>query len=219
GQLQFRTLKAALRHEQTSREHARHVSERNWWRQCDESGWDASEYPSLTSEGLQQWEMHTHVDHVFDLVPFWQRAVDAAERGQVLRLEEFLEKMEGGGGWRTANEVLGMLGEGRLAASADGEDGLSVEAASDGTKSSSGGWKKGWAVEHGRQVRPRSEHVHWDEEVVASGEDVQRFVESVARQTAVNEERRQQMHRFFEMSTEEKIQKIQETIHFLRNHR
>ncbi|KAI6162061.1 hypothetical protein EDD17DRAFT_588977 [Pisolithus thermaeus] len=54
----------------------------------------------LTSERLQQWGMHMHVDHVFDLVPFWRRAVDAAERGEELRLESSLRRWRGMGGGR-----------------------------------------------------------------------------------------------------------------------
>lgn len=207
----------------------------------------------LTSEGLRQWEMHAHVDHVFDLVPFWQRGIDAAEKGEVLRLEEFLEQMEGDGGWRTANDVLGVLGGWKMStaerARDQGETGWgqreawepngfgwgwgvnSACVASDATETShgrDGGWgtRKEWAGrgkngggQDGRGVRG----------------ELRDFVDAIARQEAVTEDRRREMHMFLEVScrslsdglgdvdrerwqmpVEQQIQKIHETIQTLR---
>lgn len=242
----------------------------------DGSCWDKIDHPPLTSEGLRQWEMHAHVDHVFDLVPFWQRGIDAAEKGEVLRLEEFLEKMEGDGGWRTANEVLGMLGGWKGSPSEQpmcrndwgaGQRGTwesnavdwggnprggwgmgSTRVASDATESSRGrnsGWgvreeradgrNAGAAVQDGWAGRTRVQMV---QAVRGDGrrEELHHFADAIARQEAVNEERRKQMHLFFEvcsryqsnmsaewsptwqMPMEQKIQKIEETIRFLRTH-
>jgi len=267
GQPSSPNVEGALDHERTTRDHkppaakddrnAKGVDgERvpaNHLQTADKSGWDKIGQARLTTEGLRQWEMHAHVDHVFDLVPFWQRGIDAAEKGEVLRMEEFLEKMEGDGGWRTANEVLGMLGGewgGRnqgdwaasqrgawepnafgWAASQRGGWGVgSTHVASDATESShrrDGGWgvREEWAMGEsdlkmgrGKQERPRIQMAR----AVGSGsggrEELRHFVDAIARQEAVNDERRKQMHLFFEMPMEQKIQKIQDTIRFLRAH-
>ncbi|KAG8219697.1 hypothetical protein J3R82DRAFT_652 [Butyriboletus roseoflavus] len=271
-QVLFPNLNAALNHERTAHDHERSAAENdkgvngadgmriqeNHLQTLDETCWGKIDHPPLTSEGLRQWEMHAHVDHVFDLVPFWQRGIDAAEKGEVLRLEEFLEKMEGDGGWRTANEVLGMLGGWRespsarpmwgepcrndwgavqrgtwestgidWAANQRGGWGVgSTRVASDATESSRGrdsGWAGGRgtyggaAVQDGWAARTRVKMVQ-----AVRGEDgreeLHHFADAIARQEAVNEERRKQMHLFFEMPMEQKIQKIEETIRFLRAH-
>ncbi|KAI6047761.1 hypothetical protein EDC04DRAFT_2619816 [Pisolithus marmoratus] len=180
----------------------------------------------LTSERLQQWGMHMHVDHVFDLVPFWCRAVDAAERGEELRLEEFLEQMEGDGGWRIASDVWNLLADQKS----------SRKAASDLTHmdEENKGWgiAEDWAMPRhnsdGRSNKdwdtPQNWHDHagWN---IAESWDItgqaalhwtgDNFVDSVARREAVSEERRKQMHKFFQMPTEQKIREIEEIIQIL----
>ncbi|KAG0696030.1 hypothetical protein DFH29DRAFT_1004918 [Suillus ampliporus] len=193
NQFYFTTMQAALRHENTFPEHAQHVSESEWWKPQDDGGWGAPEPPPLTSEGLRTWEMQTHVDHVFDLVPFWIRAVDAAERGEVLRLEEFLQKMEGDGGWRTADEVWGMLGF--------------LEEAESWT----GGWDKGWGVIEDWAMPTNSSSSHHRKDVGVTHP----FVDDIALQEAADEDRRRRMHRFFEMPTDQKVLKINEIIRYL----
>ncbi|KIK93995.1 hypothetical protein PAXRUDRAFT_828433 [Paxillus rubicundulus Ve08.2h10] len=290
GQLYLPNLKAALRHERTFHEYLRdeagrnmHTSEETARRRTPApvqsshgNDWGKIDYPRLTAEGLRKWDMHTHVDHVFDLVPFWQCAVDAAGRGEVLRLEEFLEKMEGNGGWRTSNEVLRMLAGWNVSEGAHEDGGhdwgqpnmndwaasqggglvwgeshannwagtqrgccgaastVPTRVASDATQSSAGR-HSGWGCAEdlvaaedltlGHHARPGvvlQGHLTSGGDIgsrlqpYACREGPQHFVDSVARQKAVNEERRQQMHVFFEMPTEQKIQKIQETIRFLR---
>lgn len=256
----FRNFKAALNHERTTHGHERSAVENgkgangadgiripeNHLQTSDETCWDKIDHPPLTSEGLRQWDMHAHVDHVFDLVPFWQRGIDAAEKGEVLRLEEFLEKMEGDGGWRTANEVLGMLGgspwkvfpsqrskwgqpcrddgtwESNVfdwpASERGGWGVVSTRVASDATESSRGrdsGWgiREEWAeggsdfkmgrgntgaIQDGWAGRTRVKMVP----AVRGGDrraELHHFVDTIARQEAVNEERREQMHLFFEV--------------------
>ncbi|OAX44384.1 hypothetical protein K503DRAFT_861438 [Rhizopogon vinicolor AM-OR11-026] len=232
NQIYFPNLKAALRHEKTSSEHARHISEAEWWKPQDDR-WGLPDPPPLTSEGLRTWEMQTHVDHVYDLVPFWMRAVDAAERGEVLRLEEFLQKMEGDGGWRSADQVWGMLGAWRPnhQGGSDGwgnKDGVSTRKGG-GTDSTSDNQDKGWGVKEAWAVLSNhsSNSSHRDTERASGTQTSQKsshvgvthpFVDDIALQEAADEEKRQQMHRFFEMSTEQKVLKIQETIRYLRTH-
>ena len=224
----------------------------------------------LTSEGLRQWEMHAHVDHVFDMVPFWQRGIDAAEKGEVLRLEEFLDKMEGDGGWRTANDVLGMLGGWKGTSSERGHDddmgwgqpgdwatgdrgawnwaesqrcgwGMASNCAASDATVTSCGRDSGWgATERVRKGRGKTQGVGKRVRVVGAvhgggpREELRHFVDAIARQEAVTEERRRAMHMFFEvsdlccgghamtdslqMTLEEKIAKIHETIRILRKH-
>ncbi|KAL4069726.1 hypothetical protein V8B97DRAFT_623552 [Scleroderma yunnanense] len=207
----------------------------------------------LTSERLRQWGMYMHIDHVFDLVPFWRRGVDAAERGEELRLEEFLEKMEEDGGWRTVSDVWDLLGGPQKT------PGTASDATEMCWNDQDQGWgiKEAWDVaEHGSEGRCMSEDKGWgiieswamaehgsDEWGTTRGwtpeqdaqlaqakaisqnrypdgaqDDVGGFVDKVARQRAVSEEHRKQMHRFFQMPTEQKIQEIQEIIRFLRTH-
>ncbi|KAF8560235.1 hypothetical protein OG21DRAFT_1401016, partial [Imleria badia] len=257
GQPFFSNFEAALNHERTAHDHnlpaLKHDRNAdgtripgNQLQTADETCWDKINHPRLTSEGLRQWEMHAHVDHVFDLVPFWQRGMDAAEKGEVLRLEEFLDKMEGDGGWRTANEVLGMLGGKVSPSPSRGERARDYGGATwgkpnrdDWAASRRGAWESntfgdgGWGIreewaEDGSDVKlgGRVKNNGWDgarvKTVRAVGgggrEELHHFVDAIARQEAVNEERRKQMHLFFEMPVEQKIQKIEETIRFLRMH-
>ena len=258
----FPSFTAALNHERTAHDRkclamdndreAKRTDETrlagNHLQTANEACWDKADHPPLTSEGLRQWEMHAHVDHVFDLVPFWQRGMDAAEKGEVLRLEEFLEKMEGDGGWRTANEALEMLGGWKMnpseqaagwghpyrddwAASQRGQwesnaldwarsqrggwGAASTRAASDATESSHGrdsGWGNreerangarmgrgnAGAAQDGWGARAR---VKMARAVRGDGrrEELRNFVDSIARQEAATEERRKQMHLFFEV--------------------
>lgn len=222
--LQVSGLKPMSQHEQTAGD----PCDARW---DDEAATGTDPEHRLTSERLQQWGMHMHVDHVFDLVPFWRRAVDAAERGEELRLEEFLEKMEGDGGWAIASEVWNML--------ADGQGKSSRKAASDITPMDK--QDKGWGIvedwamhdsdgrsdtrewdlaknvanewnvgETGGDITEQAPPPHW------AGDDSHNFVDSVARQEAASEERRRQMHKFFQMPTEQKVREIQEIIKFLR---
>ncbi|KAJ8594852.1 hypothetical protein M405DRAFT_929950 [Rhizopogon salebrosus TDB-379] len=230
NQFYFPNIKGALKHEQTSSEHAQHAAEAGWWKPQDDRSWDLSDPPSpLTCEGLRTWEMHTHVDHVYDLVPFWMRGVDAAERGEVLRLEEFLQKMEGGGGWRTADDVWGMLGAWRPPKHKveSDRDGASIHKAA-GTDSTSDdqdkGWgiKEGWAVpsNHSRSRRgiERARGTQFFHQTSSYVGVSHPFVDDIALQEAADEDKRQRMYRFFEMPTEQKVLKIQETIRYLRTH-
>lgn len=219
-QFYFTTMKAALRHENTSPEHAQHISEIAWWKPQDDGAWATPEQPPLTSEGLRTWEMQTHVDHVFDLVPFWMRGVDAAERGEVLRLEEFLQKMEADGGWCTADEVLGVLGAWRKPDNGGGSDwwGRKDDASVakiDRTDVTSGDQDKGWGImEEWAVLATNSSSSHPRQNISGTHP----FVDDIALQEAADENRRQRMHRFFEMPTEQKVLKIQEIIRYLHAH-
>lgn len=216
----FKTMEAAVQHENTSPEHAQHISEGEWWKPRDDNAWVALEQPPLTSDGLRTWEMQTHVDHVFDLVPFWIRGVDAAERGEVLRMEEFLQLMEGNGGWRTSDEVWGMLGAWRKPNHEEGSDGwgrkddVSVPKAA-GTDLTSDNQDQGWGVMEEWAVSPTNSSSSNQRQDFGGTHP---FVDDIALQEAADEHRRRRMHHFFEMPTEQKVLKIQEMIRYLHAH-
>ncbi|KAG1908242.1 uncharacterized protein F5891DRAFT_1134113 [Suillus fuscotomentosus] len=249
NQFHFTTMQAAVRHENTSHEHAQHISEVEWWQPRDDDGWGTLEQPPLTSDGLRTWEMQTHVDHVYDLVPFWIRGVDAAERGdsEVLRMEEFLQMMEENGGWRTSDEVWGMLGALRKPNHEKGSDGwgrkddVSVPKAATGTdltlghqdkgwgvteewaapptntSSSSSNQDKGWGITQEWAVPPTNTS-HYSSHQRRDLGGTHPFVDDIALQEAADEDRRRRMNHFFEMPTEQKVLKIQEMIRYLRAH-
>ncbi|KAG5719899.1 hypothetical protein E4T56_gene14114 [Termitomyces sp. T112] len=101
----YMTLKTAQHHERHSAEHTRNaieVERRQWvMSEPDASGWDQprESEPVLTKEEVKMRESQIHVDLVRDMVPFWIRGMEAAERGEVLRLEEFLAKLETESSW------------------------------------------------------------------------------------------------------------------------
>lgn len=166
----------------------------------DPNGWglDVTQHASseyrLTAEILHKRELYTHVDHVFDLVPFWLKAISAAERGEEVRLGEFLEKMEEGGGWRSSNDVWELMGEPKWGQQSD-SDKADV------------GWgiREEWAIAGASataaDISPMEAHgpVDWNggEDAAQVGNHSCDIVDIVARQMAVSEQRRQQMHSFF----------------------
>ncbi|KAG6862432.1 hypothetical protein C0995_011872 [Termitomyces sp. Mi166 len=103
--VKYMTLKVAQHHERHSTEHARNVIEfeRQQWMLCepDTAAWDApgKGEPVLTKEEIKMRESQIHVDLVRDMVPFWIRGMEAAERGEVLRLEDFLATLETTSSW------------------------------------------------------------------------------------------------------------------------
>ncbi|KAG5652296.1 hypothetical protein H0H81_005518 [Sphagnurus paluster] len=227
GHVEYMTLQAAQYHEGHSAEHRRYVAEQehSMWGStpADAEAWAAPakvETP-LSKEELKMLESRTHVDMVRDLVPFWIRGVHAAEKGEVLRLEEFLESLhESSESWHGTN---GWGGE-------TGHD-----------------WANGWATQDDQQVddgwaaayddgaawgvRDESPNKNPHEQKrrrTGMGRKTQRFkssaiphhgqttahefVEDVAKQEAVGEERKRRMHSFFDMPTDDKVKKIDEVI-------
>ncbi|KAG6911541.1 hypothetical protein DXG01_011843 [Tephrocybe rancida] len=182
GNIDYMTLKTAQHHERHSAEHLQNVAdtERRKWilSEPDPEAWDGpltKGEPELSREEIKMRESRLHVDLVRDMVPFWIRGVEAAERGEVLRLEDFLAKLE---------ESTSEWGGG------DGNMGWDEQAGD-------GGWGNQWSNHEivqerkGKQGRRRK---------VGRQDNAYKFVEDVARQEAADEERRRRMHRFFESS-------------------
>lgn len=94
---------AAVEHERDSVEHARNVSDVEMWNPRPDDAWVMPEDDTpLTFDELKLRTQQLHVDQVRDMVPFWMKGVEAAERGEVLRLEDFLEKLAGEDRWGVA---------------------------------------------------------------------------------------------------------------------
>jgi len=118
------TLRAAQQHERQSNEHAKKVIEaetRMWLgTAADAAAWTAPirDNPPLSLAEMKVRESRIHVDSVQDMVPFWIRGVEAAERGEVLSLEEFLDSLPkaleswGGCGWGETGTGVGWGGDG-----------------------------------------------------------------------------------------------------------
>jgi hypothetical protein len=172
-------------------EDTRDAGQPTWWDTVDTDaeawGKPIQEDAPATIEEMKMRESQIHVDLVRDMVPFWIRSVKAAERGEVLKLEEFLEEMA----QRQASWSLGAPGR-RCEQS-----------------SSTRGWSNhdGWGIgEPGVVLWGESHETREKRETVKKGGNRRRkqndgfqFVEKVANSQAAGKERKQQMHNFFEV--------------------
>jgi len=181
----------------------------------DYSGW----LVSTPYADLRAWEKQGFVDRQKDVVPFWRRGVDAAERGEEEeKWEDFLDRLEEkyskNGGWD-----IGSDGWGR-------DDGANVwgpaQVASQHDDGSWGGVKATWGLPdptpvaaHDDGKRDGSFKRKGSRKDRISNKDPWTFVEEVAKQEAATAERRKRMHEFFKMPTQQKVQQIQSTIRFL----
>jgi len=170
----------------------RDAGQPTWWDTVDADveawGKPIQEDPPATIEEMRMRESQIHVDLVRDMVPFWIRSVKAAERGEVLRLEEFLEEMA----QRQASWSVGDLGR-------------RCEQSSTRGWSNQDGWDtgEGPGVAWGGESRKGTD---WRRVKKGGGNrrrerdsDGFQFVEKVANSQAVGKERKQQMHNFFEV--------------------
>ncbi|KAG5647602.1 hypothetical protein DXG03_008955 [Asterophora parasitica] len=223
GRVNYMTLRAAQHHERHSTEHARNIleAERRMWTLSsgDPEGWamPSKEDPPLTKEQIRLRESRLHVDMVQDMVPFWIRGMEAAEKGEVLRLEDFLDTLQeasdswaqsDGWGLQAAEEWENGWGQNTEGpdgwGSANGE-GWSGEMASKRDKSGPNRIEAadlGWKTQRSERGQQRNMQHN------RSYSKAYYFVEDVARQEAADEERRRRMHNFFEMPTEEKATPI-----------
>ncbi|KAF5384913.1 hypothetical protein D9615_001401 [Tricholomella constricta] len=214
GHVDCMTLQAAQHHERHSAEHAQNVIEaehRLWRSSPDPEDWlvPSKDEPPLTKEEVRLRESRTHVDLVQDMVPFWIRGVQAAEKGEVLRLEEFLNTLqEASDSWAQGNPW------GYGSAQDWGNGWVQDDNAGEG-----------WGVNDDKRRRPGQNRKckYMGSKARRSGQQQQiqhdqsrskayDFVEDVARQEAADEERRRRMHHFFKMPTDEKVRKIDEVI-------
>lgn len=91
---------AAMAHERDSKGHTRNVSDFEMWNPQPNDAWVMPEDDTpLTFDELKTRTQQIHVDQVRDMVPFWMKGVEAAEKGEVLRMEDFLEKLASEDRW------------------------------------------------------------------------------------------------------------------------
>jgi len=230
GHVDYMNTPAAIYHERHSAEHAHNVAElETWWNPPaqDAAAWNAPivENPQFTAEEIKMRECQMHVDHVQDMVPFWIRGVEAAEKGEVLKLEHFLETLqEVSNAWlrstpetlriRANSEGWGQWGEhgwsrfgGQNSAQVDAADAWGI-----GSTSSANGSniRSDSQVRHKRQIpnlkergrqrrqlQPRGDRTIGRERV--SFNNAFDFVEHVAKQQSADEERKRRMHTFFDV--------------------
>lgn len=82
-------LQAALKHEET-RQHRENVRARQEWNPPPDTGVNSKNglFESRVTEQMQ------HVDQLRDFIPFWRRTIEAAEYGETLRFEDFLNTLQ-----------------------------------------------------------------------------------------------------------------------------
>ena len=93
-----------MAHERNSKSHDRNASDFEMWNPQPKDSWVMPEDDApLTADELKVRTRQVHVDQVRDMVPFWMKGVEAAEKGEVLRLEDFLEKLASEDRWGVAD--------------------------------------------------------------------------------------------------------------------
>jgi hypothetical protein len=97
------SAQAAMDHERNSNDHAQNVSDFEVWNPQPHDSWVMPQDDTpLTADELKARTRQVHVDQVRDMVPFWMKGVEAARNGEVLRLEDFLEKLAAQDRWGVA---------------------------------------------------------------------------------------------------------------------
>ncbi|KAF9010362.1 hypothetical protein BDZ89DRAFT_1167735 [Hymenopellis radicata] len=222
----YMSLKGAQDHERGA-EHLRNVNitESSWaMPNGDWADWDvamADEPQDLTKEEKKDNEHRVFVDQLHEFVPFWIRGVEAAQRGEVLKMEEFLESHEkypameeAWGGW-DAPVAYAWPGERGWPKERDVESINSAHVASDQPELVS---MPGFERSRGSDVTMPSvvsEGMRPVDRGQCDEYDAHAFVEDIALQKAVDSERKKEMHSFFEMPTQDKVRRIDELIRTL----
>jgi hypothetical protein len=222
GHVEYMSIQAAQHHERHSAEHTKHVRDtaemEMWWNPPaqDAAAWTAPivEDPPLTIEEMKMRESRMRVDQVQDMVPFWIKGVEAAAKGEVLRLEQFLETLqEASDTWLNSTSDIPWMhadpeqGWGEEWGKLDGwnVDSLDKWAARsppsmNGSSVGSDSRVRRRPVKSGRQRREmgsqRNRSISRKRDSFATTFD---FVEHVARQQSADEERKQRMHTFFDV--------------------
>ncbi|KAJ3783372.1 hypothetical protein GGU10DRAFT_53387 [Lentinula aff. detonsa] len=171
----------------------------------------------MSKEQLRGKDHQYFADQVDDMVPFWIRGIEAAERGEVLKLEEFLNSLD--------NETWPPRGPNPWA-HIDRHSTFGGRAAREPTTCNNDVAK--WIVESvssvsaesGRSTRradgdalPTASH-----DIRSKSTSVRNsnpLVEIIARQNAADEKQKQRMYTFFELPTNEKVKKIDDLIRSL----
>ncbi|KAK7059103.1 hypothetical protein VNI00_001728 [Paramarasmius palmivorus] len=225
----------ALFHETTS-QHAHNLEQQqhsNWWNpvQTTWESWNQpiEDDPPLTKDAMKEREHRYFADQVDDIVPFWIQGVEAAERGgQVSKLSEFLESLENRHNsnvwpphvhnpWQNpgSRSIIGGRAHGWEQGSLE-DHGWGLLRVDWGSQDKSGSS----CNTNGRNSCTPSEDQHsfWCDPANPESDDAFNFVEEIATQEAADERRKQKMHSFFELSTDEKVKRIDDLIRTLHSH-
>ncbi|TFK77236.1 hypothetical protein BDN72DRAFT_33722 [Pluteus cervinus] len=195
-----------------------HKPQDNRWTQpasgTNPSAWDTpDENPPLTAEELKVRESQLRVDMVQDMVPFWIRGVEAAERGDELKMETFLDEwqtrmdtwMNGENSWGTANDDNGWGTSWDIG----GHDGWDWGGpVNNGWGEDALGWGGAPPEQRGLQAERKDA---WS----VSG-DSSALVEDVAKERGLSPAEKKRMYSFYKLPTDDKVQKINEVIAALR---
>lgn len=189
----------------------------------------------MTKEQLRSKEHQFYADHVDDMVPFWIRGIEAAERGEVLSLEEFLKSLETENWPPRGPDIWGHF---------DRQSNYGGRAENPWTRKDAKKWGAGSvssaSAESGSRTN-RSDALravsHTPPSKYPSMRSPDSVVEVVARQKAVDDNRKQEMYTFlevfifrpssstalqsdvhsFQLPTNEKVKKIDDLIRTLRS--
>jgi len=239
--LQPMSAQAAMDHEQTSTDHAQNVADFEMWNPQPHDSWvlPPDDLP-LTMDELKARTRQVQVDHVRDMVPFWRKGVEAAEKGEVLRLEVFLDKLASEDRWGIAgiDDPWGpSIGPwpadhpwGAAVSGGEADPWGRVDDDPWGKVADWGGDEDSTLSMHaGRTVSDHNGNRRRDRnngrgkgrnrnrgDDKAKHQDPYKFVEDIARQQDVDSERKRRMHDFFKMSTQDKVKKIEEMVRNLR---
>ncbi|KAK0208153.1 hypothetical protein DFS33DRAFT_1301642 [Desarmillaria ectypa] len=203
----YMSVKAALAHEKNARHNQSVVNAESWWGPPIVDSWDFElpKQEEMTNDEARDLEHRYFVDHVGEYIPYWIRGVEAAERGEVLKLEDYLDSLDHDGPkdpWGTWG-IMSQSREGDHSSEwihGGPSDDLGSIPASQGKAGKSPKYTD-------RNERQELGNRFTDGSYA--------FVEDIARQEEANAERREQMHVFFEMPTDEKVQRIDELIRSL----
>jgi hypothetical protein len=190
----------------------------NWWK------WDEENKGiPLTQEEIQRRESRLRIDSVWDIVPFWRRGVEAADRGEVLNMEAFLESISqlswesnntdnwgyayspsgwkaagagSGGSWPSVSELWNKPVENQAS-----EDSVSSRRTNmtgshcreDEEQERVRPKRKGGRQRDTHRLFKRGKNLPYEHE------NAYDFVEDIARQEAADVERKRRMHDFFEV--------------------
>ncbi|KAK0198256.1 hypothetical protein F5146DRAFT_1131260 [Armillaria mellea] len=207
----YMSIKAALAHEKNAFHNQNVVNAESWWGPPIVDSWDFElpKQEEMTKDEARDLEHRYSVDHVGEYIPYWIRGVEAAERGEVLKLEDYLNSLDHDGPkdpwgtWNITNQVKADSRGGDRSSEwihDDPSDDLGSVPASQGKA--------------GKSPRNSGRNRRQDLGDRFTGSSYA-FVEDIARQEEANAERREQMHDFFEMPTDKKVQRIDELIRSL----
>jgi len=182
-------------------------AENSWIAQSDENAWAIS---GSWNETQPKSERLQYVDVLSDIIPFWLREVAAAERGETLRYDQFLERLQAEREKRFRMSDWGLP----VPDWAEESHGQRVKKSSDTDRSNHlGGFESSMrgGSDIGNPIGKESSETSLDR-------DDFNFVEKVARLNDISPSRKKEMQRFYKVSTDEKVKRIEVLIDSLRGH-